>query len=73
MSSSEEIREVYEGDIARQTRVVFNRQGIKPFVEDDLPAQDIYPRMGELTEIWGMTERAELNAPASSEAIKGSR
>ena len=33
MSTDEEIREVYESDIERQTNQVFSRQGIVPFLE----------------------------------------
>jgi hypothetical protein len=34
MSTSEQIREIYEAEIADKTRVVFNKCGISPFYED---------------------------------------
>jgi hypothetical protein len=34
MSTEEQIREVYEGDIAEQTKNVFNRSGCSPFYDN---------------------------------------
>ena len=72
MSTSEEINEVYEGDIERRGRVVLNKCGPAPFF-DGLVGMGIHGVLPEeFTEVCRAVERADYN-PCPTRAKKGSR
>ena len=67
MSSESEIREVYEGDIGKQTDEVLRKYGVKPFYEDfdGMEVESVWP-----VEWLETLARIDM-APAASAAQEG--
>jgi hypothetical protein len=72
MSTAEEIREVFEGEIEYRTRVVMNKYGPAPFYDGlvGMGIQGVLPE--EFLEVCAATGRAdEVSSPCSMERKRG--